>query len=211
MFDSVGRPLIFSEVRFMPARAFAPLLAAGSLMLLALAGCSVHAEAGPTVSGASVAQTAAKALADQVGSTPTIDCGSDDIVVVKGKKITCELTDTDGLTYDVAITFTSVKGTSYHIDVKVADTAKNAPTPTVDPGSTPTVKGTDIAQLAAQALSPSPKFTPDMSCADEDVPIAVGNTEACTFTDSAGAVHHVTVTITKFDGSNYSIDAKVTD
>jgi hypothetical protein len=104
-----------------------------------------------------------------------------------------------------------VKGASYHIDVKVADTAKNAPTPTVDPGSTPTVTGTDIAQLAAQALSPSLTFTPDMTCADGDVEIVVGNTEACTFTDPAGALHHVTVTITKFDGSNYSIGAKVTD
>lgn len=195
----------------MRSHPLAPVLAAASLLLVALAGCSVQAEAGPTVSGASVAQTAAKALAAKVGSTPAIDCGNDDIVVVKGKKITCELTDTDGLIYDVAITFTSVKGKTYHIDVKVADTAKNAPTPTVDPGSTPTVKGTDIAQLAAQALSPSLKFTPDINCADEDVKIAVGNTEACRFTDPSGVDHDVTVTITKFDGSNYSIDAKVTD
>jgi len=195
----------------MRSHPLAPVLAAASLLLLALAGCSVQAEAGPTVSGASVAQTAAKALAAKVGSTPAIDCGNDDIVVVKGKKITCELTDTDGLIYDVAITFTSVKGKTYHIDVKVADTAKNAPTPTVDPGSTPTVTGTDIAQLAAQALSPSLKFTPDISCADEDVKIAVGNTEACRFTEPSGGAHDVTVTITKFDGSNYSIDAKVTD
>jgi len=198
-------------MRSRPLAVLAPVLAAASLALLALTGCSVQAEAGPTVSGASVAQTAAKALAAKVGSTPSIDCGNDDIVVVKGKKITCELTDTDGLIYDVAITFTSVKGKTYHIDVKVADTAKNAPTPTVDPGSTPTVKGTDIAQLAAQALSPSLKFTPDISCADEDVKIAVGNTEACRFTDPSGVAHDVTVTITKFDGSNYSIDAKVTD
>jgi len=194
----------------MRSRPFLPVLAAASL-LLALAGCSFSAEAGPTVSGASVAKTAAKALADKVGSTPAIDCGSDDIVVVKGKKITCQLTDTDGLIYDVAITFTSVKGSTYHIDVKVADTAKNAPTPTVDPGSAPTVKGTDIAQLAAEALAPSLKFTPDIGCADDEVPIAVGNTEACGFTDPSGADHNVTVTITEFDGSNYSIDAKVID
>lgn len=195
----------------MRSRSLAPVLAAASLLLIALAACSVHAEAGPTVSGASVAKTAAKALAAQVGSTPSIDCGNDDIIVVKGKKITCELTDTDGLIYDVAITFTSVKGKTYHIDVKVADTAKNAPTPTVDPGSSPTVKGTDIAQLAAQALSPSLTFTPDMTCADDEVKIVVGNTEACRFTDPSGVDHDVTVTITKFDGSNYSIDAKVTD
>ena len=188
---------------------FAAVTAAAAQLILA--GCSVSAEAGPTVSGASVAKTAAKALAAQVGSTPAIDCGSDDVVVVKGKKITCELTDTDGLIYDVAITFTSVKGSTYHIDVKVADTAKNAPSPTVDPGSAPTVKGTDIAQLAAEALASSLQFTPDISCVDEDVPIAVGNTEACKFTDPSGVAHDVTVTITKFDGSNYSIDAKVTD
>ena len=190
-----------------------PLFAAATAVaaLLVLAGCSFSAEAGPTVSGASVAKTAAKALAAQVGSTPAIDCGSDDIVVVKGKKITCQLTDTDGLIYDVAITFTSVKGSTYHIDVKVADTAKNAPSPTVDPGSAPTVKGTDIAQLAAEALAPSLKFTPEIGCADDEVPIAVGNTEACGFTDPSGVDHNVTVTITEFDGTNYSIDAKVID
>jgi len=180
--------------------------------VLVLAGCSVTAEAGPTVSGASVAKTAAKALEAKVGSSPAIDCGSDDIVVVKGKKITCELTDTDGLIYDVAITFTSVKGSTYHIDVKVADTAKNAPSPTVSSGAdAPTVPGTDIAKLAAQALTKQLGSAPDMSCDDAQVSIVVGNTAACGFTDAAGAHHDVTVTITEFDGSNYTIDAKVTD
>ena len=194
----------------MRSHPFVPLLAAASLLLV-LAGCSFQAEAGPTVSGASVAKTAAKALEAKVGSTPEIDCGTDDIIVVKSKKITCELTDTDGLIYDVAVTFTSVAGSTYHIDVKVADAAKNAPSATVDPGNSPTVKGTDIAQLAAEALAPSLQFTPDISCADEEVPIAVGNTEACTFTDPSGADHDVAVTITQFDGSHYEIDAKVTD
>jgi hypothetical protein len=198
----------------MRSRPFAPLVGAAltaAALTLALVGCSAHAEVGPTVSGTKLAATAAKALAEKVGSTPDIDCGTDDIIIVKGKKVTCELTDTDGLIYDTVVTFTSVKGSTYHIDVKVADAAKNAPTPTVDPGSSPTVKGTDIAQLAAEALEPSLTFTPDISCADDEVPIAVGNTENCQFTDSTGGVHDVLVTITKFDGSNYSIDAKVTD
>jgi uncharacterized cupredoxin-like copper-binding protein len=195
----------------MRTRSVLPVALAASL-LLAMTGCSFSAEAGPTVSGASVAKTAAKALAEKVGTTPEIDCGSDDIIVVKGKKITCELTDTDGLIYDVAVTFTSVKGSTYHIDVKVADTAKNAPSPTVPAGdSAPTVPGTDIAALAAQALTKQLGSAPDMSCADENVTIAIGNTAACSFTDAAGAHHDVTVTITKFDGSNYTIDAKITD
>jgi hypothetical protein len=75
----------------------------------------------------------------------------------------------------------------------------------------PTVPGTDIADLAAQALTPQLGFAPDMSCADQNVSIVVGNTAACRFTDSSGASHDVTVTITEFDGSNYSIDAEVTD
>jgi len=195
----------------MRSRPFLPLIAAASL-LLALAGCGATAEAGPTVSGDNVAKTAAKALEAKVGSSPAIDCGSDDIVVVKGKKITCELTDTDGLIYDVAITFTSVKGSTYHIDVKVADTAKNAPSPTVDPGAgAPTVPGTDIADLAAQALTKQLGSAPDMSCADQNVSIVIGNTAACEFTDAAGAHHDVTVTISEFDGTNYTIDAKITD
>ncbi|HEY4151745.1 MAG TPA: DUF4333 domain-containing protein [Pseudolysinimonas sp.] len=186
----------------------APVLLAASV-LLALAGCSFGVQAGPTTSAEKVADTAAKALEAKVGTLPNIDCGHDDIIVVKGKKITCELTDTDGLTYDVAITFTSVKGSTYHIDVKVADTAKNAPTPTAGAGAT--VPGTDIAALAAQALTTQLGSAPDMSCADETVSIVVGNTAACSFTDAAGATHDVTVTITEFDGSNYTIDAKVTD
>ena len=191
-----------------------PLIAAATAAtaLLVLAGCSFTAEAGPTTAASKVAETAAKALAAQVGSTPAIDCGTDDIVVVKGKKITCELTDTDGLIYDVAITFTSVKGSTYNIDVKVADTAKNAPSPTVSAGGdAPTVPGTDIADLAAQALTKQLGSPPDMSCDDAQVTIAVGNTAACGYTDAAGAHHDVTVTITEFDGSNYTIDAKVTD
>ncbi len=195
----------------MRSRPFARVLAAASLLLV-LAGCSFQAEAGPSVSAASVAKTAAKALAEKVGTTPAIDCGSDDIIVVKGKKITCELTDTDGLIYDVAVTFTSVKGSTYHIDVKVADAAKNAPSPTVSSGgAAPTVPGTDIAALAAQALTKQLGSAPDMSCADENVTIVVGNTAACSFTDASGAFHDVTVTITEFDGSKYTIDAKVTD
>ena len=197
----------------MRIRSVTPIVAAATL-LLALAGCSFSAEAGPTVSGDKLAQTAAKALGDKVGvAAPDIDCGSDDIIVVKGKKVTCELTDTDGLIYDVAVTFTSVKGSTYHIDVKVADTAKNAPSPTVsDSGSgAPTVPGTDIADLASQALTSQLGFAPDMSCADENVSIVVGNTAACSFTDPSGSTHDVKVTITKFDGSNYSIDAEVTD
>ena len=195
----------------MRSRPFVPLLVAASLLLV-LVGCSFQAEAGPTVSGASVAKTAAKALEAKVGTSPDIDCGTDDIIVVKGKKITCELTDTDGLVYDVAVTFTSVKGSTYHIDVKVADAAKNAPSPTVSAGgAAPTVPGTDIAALAAQALTKQLGSAPDMSCADENVTIVVGNTAACSFTDAAGAFHDVTVTISEFDGSQYTIDAKVTD
>ena len=195
----------------MRSHPFAPLLVAASLLLV-LAGCSFQAEAGPTVSGASVAKTAAKALEGKVGSTPDIDCGTDDIIVVKGKKITCDLTDTDGLIYDVAVTFTSVKGSTYHIDVKVADTAKNAQSSTTSAGAAgPTVPGTDIAALAAQALTKQLGSAPDMSCADENVTIVVGNTAACSFTDAAGAFHDVVVTISEFDGSKYTIDAKITD
>lgn len=194
----------------MRIRPISVLVTAAAAMLV-LAGCSFTAEAGPSVSASKVAATAAKALAAKVGSTPKIDCGSDDIILVKGKKITCELTDTDGLIYDVAVTFTSVSGSTYNIDVKVANTAKNAPSPTVSSGSgdAPTVPGTDIAQLAAGALESQLGFAPDISCADDVVPIVVGGTEACGFTDPSGTAHDVTVTITEFDGSNYSIDAKV--
>ncbi|MEO6532142.1 MAG: DUF4333 domain-containing protein [Pseudolysinimonas sp.] len=192
----------------MRLRRIAPLLAAASL-LVALAGCSLQAEAGSTVAASKVAETAAKALEAKVGTKPKIDCGSADIVLVKGKKITCELTD-QGQVYDVAITFTSVKGTTYHIDVKVADTPKNAPSASAG-ADAPTVTGTDIAALADQALTKQLGSAPNITCAEANVPIVVGNTTACTFTDATGVAHDVTVTISKFDGTNYTIDAKITD
>ena len=193
----------------MRARPFAPVFVAAAL-LLALAGCG-SAEAGPTVAADQVAATAAKALEAKIGTKPDIDCGSHDIVVVKGTKITCELTDADGLSYDVAVTFASVTGSDYHINVKVADAPKNAPHPTAtaDTGGAPTVAGTDIAELAASALAGELGFSPQISCADTEVPIVVGGTESCRFSDSEGADHAVTVTITEFDGSHYAIDAKV--
>lgn len=195
----------------MRTRPFAPVLVAASLLLV-VAGCSVHSEAGPTTSASSVASTAAKALKASVGSLPDINCGTGDIVVVKGKKITCELTDTDGRVYDTTITFTSVKGATYHLDVKVADTPKNDPSPTVSAGdAAPTVPGLDIAALAAKALTAQLGSAPEISCDDANVSIVIGNTAACGFTDAAGAFHDVTVTISKFDGTNYTIDAKVTD
>jgi predicted small lipoprotein YifL len=193
-------------MRFRP---FVPVLVAASL-LLALAGCG-STGAGPTVSADKVAATAARALEAKVGTKPDIDCGSHDIIVVKGKKITCELTDTDGLSYDVAVTFASVTGSDYRINVKVADAPNNAPHPTAtaDTGGAPTVPGTDIAVLAASALAGELGFSPRISCADSEVPIVVGGTESCRFSDSEGADHAVTVTITEFDGSHYTIDAKV--
>ncbi|HXR44928.1 MAG TPA: DUF4333 domain-containing protein, partial [Pseudolysinimonas sp.] len=147
------------------------LLAASALLLLS--ACSFSTTV--TSPAGKVASTAESALEKKVGSRPDIDCGDKPITIVKGKTITCDLTDPgDGSVYDVKITFTSVQGTKYHIDVKVADTPKTGPTDAPsDGGPSATVPQADFAALAAKALAPKLGFTPAITCADDPVTIKV--------------------------------------
>jgi Domain of unknown function (DUF4333) len=166
-----------------------------------------------TVQPDDVANTAEKALEDQVGTRPDIDCGKDKIPLKAKSSITCVLTDPgSGLEYNIVITFSKVTADGYAIDFKVADSPNNQPTPTVSPsdGGIPTVSGDDIAALVVTALSPSLGFPPDVSCPEPQVQIAVDNTTYCQFTDDSGS-HDVEVTITSYDpaAGNYSINANV--
>jgi len=181
--------------------------------VLVLAGCSVHAEAGPTVSASKVASTAEGALEKKVGTRPDIDCGSKDVILVNGKSITCDLTDpSSGDVYDVKITFSKVQGSTFHIDTKVAQTPKSTGTgggskPSSSPGAV-TVPGTTIASLAANALAGQLGFTPALVCAEDQVPISKGYVEICSY-NAQNVDHDVQVTITDFDGKNYKINAKI--
>ena len=196
----------------MSRRLPATILAISAAALL-LTGCSVHAEAGPTVSASKVATTAEDALEKKVGARPDIDCGSKDIILVNGKSITCDLTDpSSGQSYDVKITFSKVQGSTFHIDTKVAQTPKSTRTgggskPSATPGAV-TVPGTTIASLAANALTGQLGFTPDIVCADDRVPISPGSVANCSYS-AQNVEHDVQVTITDFDGENYKINAKI--
>ncbi|MGO2521367.1 MAG: DUF4333 domain-containing protein [Microbacterium sp.] len=102
----------------------------GAALVLApllLAGCSFSANL--TTPAQSVADQAAQALQDQLGTdfAPEMNCGDDDIALVNGTEVDCILTDpSNGFEYDTTVTLSEVDGTNFHIDVQVAETANNA-------------------------------------------------------------------------------------
>lgn len=99
--------------------------AMGVFAALVLVGCS--ASANLTVSPDTVAQQAADALQEQVGSdvAPDMDCGDESIELAEGTVVDCVLTDpTSGAEYDAQVTLSDIDGTDYHIDVSVADTPR---------------------------------------------------------------------------------------
>jgi hypothetical protein len=192
------------------SRHISAVVAIGAAALL-LSGCSFSLTPQiPEVAGADVATVVEDKLEEQVGTRPDVDCGTDDVKLEVGNKLTCVLTDPGSdLEYDVVVTFTEVKGTEYKFDFKVADSPNNPPQPTVDP-SAPTVSGDDIAALVVTALSPELPAPPQVSCPEPEVTIAVGNVTYCSYDDESGS-HDVEVTITTYDADQgqYTINASV--
>ncbi len=89
-----------------------------------LAGCTMSASITFAVDADKLADQAAVALQESVGALepPNIDCGEEQIDVVLGDQVVCELSvDGDPLVLDTVITFTKVEGTDYSIDVQVAE------------------------------------------------------------------------------------------
>ena len=96
--------------------------AAAVLGILVLGACSVTASANRTVGAEQIADQAEGALEEQIGQRPEIDCGDDQVDLVDGEVVDCELTDpASGDEYDTTVTLSDVDGTEYHIDVQVAD------------------------------------------------------------------------------------------
>ncbi len=84
-----------------------------------LAGC-VQAPV-LTVTAAEIADTAETALEQQIGSRPTMDCGTDDVELRKGETVDCILTDPEtGENFEAPVTIAKVEGTEYSISVRVA-------------------------------------------------------------------------------------------
>jgi hypothetical protein len=189
------------------------LAVAGAAAVLLLSGCSISLTPQiPQVDASDVATAVADKLEEQVGNRPDVDCGNNKVQLEVNSTLTCVLTDPGtGLEYDTVVTFTSVKGTTYEFDFKVADSPNNPPEPTVNPDA-PTVPGEDIAALVVTALTPQLEAPPVVTCPEPEVEIAVDNTTYCTFDDEDGT-HDVTVTITSYDPAKgeYTINAQVTD
>lgn len=188
-------------------RALAPALIAIPLLLV---GCSFSSNL--TTSAASVAEQAAQALQDQLGTdtAPEIDCGEEAIDLLDGTVVDCLLTDpSSGLEYDTTVTLSDVDGSNFHIDVQVAETANNASDVEEEPTSDLTVTSDALAELAAGALEPELGYRPEISCSAADVPVVVDENIRCMIADEAGATSTVLITITEVDGTDYSINAQV--
>lgn len=198
----------------MRARPLTLVPAAFALALLSGCTFSVGTPTAPSIDPENVASTAADALEEETGVRPEIDCGDDEILLEKGRSVTCLLVDpVAGLEYDVVITFTDVAADGYDIDVAVAEVPNNAPEPTVtpepqDPDAAPTVPGETIAALAIQALTPELGFVPEILCPEENVAIVPGNRTYCSYDDENGS-HDVEVEITSLVGLEYTITARV--
>jgi len=167
--------------------------------LLALAGCAASRPAPATSTRpADLAATVARSL---TYPAQLIDCGVRKVPVVAGGTARCRLTEVDEV-YAVTVRFSKVTGTSYAFDASVA---KKPESTLKRPGS---VRGEAVAQLAAQALAPRIGFTPQLACADRQVPLTVGFVERCTF-PAEGGTHVAEVTVSRWDGTDYSVTAKV--
>lgn len=172
-----------------------------------LAGCvfTPGQNTAPTVAPEDLETLAADELEEQVGMRPELDCGDERIPVEQGTSVTCLLVDPSaGLEFDTVITFTDVTGSSYDLDIQVADVPNNAPVPTAEPGASVPIE--DIEALAITALGNVLDYVPEVSCEGTEVEIVVGATVDCTYTSPDGDVDAV-VTITEFDATagRYSI------
>jgi len=99
-------------------RSSALVLAAAAGLLLS--GCTVDASANFTQSPAQVADIAAGALEEQVGTRPDLDCGDEQIDIVEGETVDCVLTDPGtGTSFGAVVTISEVDGTDYQVGVEV--------------------------------------------------------------------------------------------
>jgi Domain of unknown function (DUF4333) len=97
---------------FRPAR----LLAAGPLLLVALAACGTS-----PLPAEDVAEKAEDALEEQIGARPEISC-PDDLEAEVGTEMRCTLTaGGDPTEFGVTITVTSVEDENVNFDVEVDD------------------------------------------------------------------------------------------
>ena len=99
-----------------------PLIAAA----LALSACEASVEVGGnSVSASEIESQATDSLTKQVGQAPkSISC-PEDLDAKVGESETCVLTATDGTTFDMTATITSVADETAHFDFEVAGKPNN--------------------------------------------------------------------------------------
>lgn len=99
-----------------------PAVTLGTLVLLLSTGCSFDFSIGGdvAVAGDEVARQASAVLEQQVGYAPDDITCPEDLPAEVGSSIRCELS-TQGQTYGVTVTTTSVEGTDVEFDIVVDD------------------------------------------------------------------------------------------
>ena len=98
-----------------------PAVALGASVLLLSVGCSFDFSIGDVaVAGDEVARQASAVLEQQVGYAPDDITCPEDLPAEVGSSIRCELS-TEGQTYGVTVTTTSVEGTDVEFDIVVDD------------------------------------------------------------------------------------------
>ncbi|PZF57341.1 hypothetical protein DEJ23_07595 [Curtobacterium sp. MCSS17_008] len=104
------------------------LLAAGVTAVAsaaALAGCTVSASAERTVSPPRFEASVADALEQEVGQRPEVDCGTDDVELVEGNTVHCDIgAEGDTTVYDSTVEVRDVDGSRYSVRVEVAEQPK---------------------------------------------------------------------------------------
>lgn len=99
--------------------------AAATLGAFALSACNVSASANLTASPEEIATEAEDAIEDQIGPRPEIDCGDEEVDLVDGTVVGCELTDAiTGSVFAMSVTLSDVDGSAFEILVEVAEEPK---------------------------------------------------------------------------------------
>lgn len=188
------------------------LIPATAVLVLALSACSFSASL--TVPASRVADAAENALEQQIGSRPDIDCGDDDVKLIDGTVVDCELTDpATGSVFDTTVTISNVDATKYSVDVQVADEPQGG-APSSGPTDTATDAAAETLTVTSQELGDTASGSLEgqigantIVCPGGSQDIYTGFTITCTLI-VGGDQQDATITITDADPTtgHYALD-----
>ncbi|QFG22237.1 DUF4333 domain-containing protein [Actinomadura sp. WMMB 499] len=194
--------------------------AAGLLVALFAAGCSMSVGGSKAVSKDEIVEQATAALGQQIGRAPDAITCEDDLKAEVGATVRCELT-VDGRKQGMTVTATAVDDDRVKMDFKVDDAPGAAgstpPAPsspaTGAPGSgggTQTVNRAEVARQGKAALTAQVGRAPDAFICRQDLPARVGATVRCQLA-ADGKQYGVTATVTSVAGGKARMNFKVDD